>query len=149
METGMIDQLDADFKFGQEALNLRGYRQHVLSSNIANADTPGYEARDLDFATTLTSALKKGGHDESGKSGLTLATTNAGHIAAQAPSSMGDDMYGKLAYRNPIQQSLDGNTVDLDTERVNFADNALHYEMGMTMITGQIKGMMAAITPGT
>jgi flagellar basal-body rod protein FlgB len=149
METRMIDQLDAAFQFGQEALNLRGYRQQVLSSNIANADTPGYEARDMDFAKTLTSALKKGGHDETGKSGLQLVTTNAGHIAGQAAGDGGTDFYGKLAYRNPLQQSLDGNTVDLDTERVNFADNALHYETGMTMLSGEIKGMMAAITPGT
>jgi flagellar basal-body rod protein FlgB len=145
----MIDQLDAAFKFGQEALNLRGYRQNVLSSNIANADTPGYEARDMDFAKTLTGALKKGGHDESGKSGLELATTNAGHIAGQAAGDSGMDVYGKLAYRNPLQPSLDGNTVDLDTERVNFADNALHYETGMTLLSGQIKTMIAAITPGT
>ncbi|WP_175103076.1 flagellar basal body rod protein FlgB [Pararobbsia alpina] len=145
----MIDQLDAAFKFGQEALNLRGYRQQVLSSNIANADTPGYEARDLDFASTLTTALKKGGHDESGKSGLELVTTDAGHIAGQAPGTSGADAYGRLAYRNPLQPSLDGNTVDLDTERVNFADNALHYETGMTVLSGQIKTMIAAITPGT
>ena len=145
----MIDKLDAEFKFGQEALNLRGYRQEVLSSNVANADTPGYQARDMDFSKTLTSALKKGGHDESGKSGLSLVTDNAGHIAAQAPGTTGNSAYGQLMYRNPIQQSLDGNTVDLDTERVNFADNSLHYEAGMTVLTGQIKTMLAAITQGT
>lgn len=145
----MIDRLDEAFKFGQEALNLRGYRQSVLSSNIANADTPGYEARDMDFAKTLTGALKKGGHAESGKSGLSLVTDNEAHIAAQAQGTTGKDFYGQLAYRNPMQQSLDGNTVDLDTERVNFADNSLHYETGMTVITGQIKAMLAAITQGT
>jgi flagellar basal-body rod protein FlgB len=145
----MIDQLDAAFKFGQEALNLRGYRQNVLSSNIANADTPGYEARDMDFAKTLTGALKKGGHDEAAKGGLELTTTSAGHIAGQAAGGSSTDFYGQLAYRNPLQPSLDGNTVDLDTERVNFADNALHYETGMTMVSGQIKTMIAAITPGT
>lgn len=145
----MIDRLDEAFKFGQEALNLRGYRQSVLSSNIANADTPGYEARDMDFAKTLTSALKKGGHAEAGKSGLSLATDNVAHIPAQAQGTVGKDFYGELAYRNPIQQSLDGNTVDLDTERVNFADNSLHYETGMTVLTGQIKAMLAAITQGT
>jgi flagellar basal-body rod protein FlgB len=146
MEISMIDKLDAEFKFGQEALNLRGYRQSVLSSNIANADTPGYEARDMDFAKTLTSALKKGGHAEASKSGLSLVTDNEAHIPAQAQGTVGGDFYGQLAYRNPIQQSLDGNTVDLDTERVNFADNALHYETGMTVLTGQIKSMLAAIT---
>ncbi len=61
----------------------------------------------------------------------------------------GGDFYGPLMYRNPVQPSLDGNTVDLDTERVNFADNALHYESGMTMVSGEIKTMMAAITPGS
>ncbi len=145
----MIDKLDDLFKFGQEALNLRGYRQQVLSSNIANADTPGYDARDMDFASTLKTALKKGGHDEAGTSGLTLVTDSPAHIAAQAPSAPGGDFYGPLMYRNPVQPSLDGNTVDLDTERVNFADNALHYESGMTMVSGEIKTMMAAITPGS
>ncbi|RKP45389.1 flagellar basal body rod protein FlgB [Pararobbsia silviterrae] len=145
----MVDKLDAEMKFGQEALNLRGYRQEVLSSNIANADTPGYEARDMDFSKTLTTALKKGGHDESGQSGLQLVTDDVGHIAGQAQGTTGNGFYGQLAYRNPVQQSLDGNTVDLDTERVNFADNSLHYETGMTVLTGQIKAMLAAITQGT
>lgn len=142
-----MDKLDAEFKFGQEALNLRAYRQQVLSANIANADTPGYKARDIDFAATLKTALANGGHDEAGGGGgLMLATAQAGHLSGTPAPSALDDTYHALKYRTPAQSSLDNNTVDLDTERVNFADNALHYEAGLTAMTQQIKAMLAALS---
>ncbi|HEX7684751.1 MAG TPA: flagellar basal body rod protein FlgB [Trinickia sp.] len=166
----MLDKLDAEFAFGREALDVRAYRQELLSSNIANADTPGYKARDVDFASSLAGALKRaGGAAGTGvtassgtaqlamaqpagvTSGMTMASTEPGHMTGKAsliPTGGESQDYGKLAYRNPTQPSLDGNTVDLDAERVQFADNTLHYESGMTVMTQQIKQMLAAITSG-
>jgi flagellar basal-body rod protein FlgB len=161
----MLDKLDQEFAFGREALDVRAYRQELLSSNIANADTPGYKARDVDFSSALAGALKKtgaaAGTTASGTATLQmaqpvsvstrggLAVTSAGHMAGTSTltSSGGStDDYGRLAYRIPSQPSLDGNTVDMDAERVQFADNALHFEAGMTVMSSQIKGMIAAIT---
>jgi flagellar basal-body rod protein FlgB len=165
----MMDKLDSDMAFGREALDVRAYRQELLSSNIANADTPGYKARDVDFSTALAGALKSVGGSSSASTsmaatgtgslqlaqpvsvstGAAMAMTEPGHMAGtttlQANGGSPED-YGKLAYRIPNQPALDGNTVDLDTERVQFADNALHFEAGMTMVSGQIKAMIAAIT---
>jgi flagellar basal-body rod protein FlgB len=162
----ITDKLDSDMAFGREALDVRAYRQELLSSNIANADTPGYKARDVDFSTALASALKTTGgtgaamaanstgplqlaQPVSVSTGAAMAMTEPGHMAGtstlQANGGSPED-YGHLAYRIPAQPALDGNTVDLDTERVQFADNALHFEAGMTMVSGQIKAMIAAIT---
>jgi flagellar basal-body rod protein FlgB len=83
---------------------------------------------------------------------MAMATTEAGHMAGNTkliPTGGPTDSYGQLAYRIPIQPALDGNTVDLDTERVQFADNSLHYESQMTAISGDIKTMLAAITSGS
>jgi flagellar basal-body rod protein FlgB len=161
----MLDKLDAEFAFGRQALDVRAYRQELLSSNIANSDTPGYKARDVDFASSLAGALKKsGGGTTAGASnsaplamaqpagvtqGMTMVSTEPGHMAGkarlQATGGPADD-FGTVAYRIPAQPSLDGNTVDLDAERVQFADNSLHFEAGMTVLSQQIKSMLAAIT---
>jgi flagellar basal-body rod protein FlgB len=170
----MLDKLDADFAFGREALDVRATRQALLSANIANADTPGYLARDVDFSASLAGALRQSGATTpagmagtvSGNtaplamaqpagvtSGMTMATTEAGHMAGNMkliPTGGPTQPYtSPLMYRNPTQPALDGNTVDLDTERVQFADNALHFESGMTAVSGQIKTMLAAITSGS
>jgi flagellar basal-body rod protein FlgB len=155
-----MDRLDTEFKFGQQALDLRAYRQTVLSSNIANADTPGYQARDMDFASTLKAAVggaaspdgsttlsTSGGAAMASMATLRMASTEAGHLAGNAGS--GNASYGNLMYRQNAQPALDNNTVDLDTERVSFADNALHYETGLTVMTQQIKTMITAITSGS
>jgi flagellar basal-body rod protein FlgB len=163
----MLDRLDQDFAFNKEALDVRAYRQEVLSSNIANADTPNYKARDINFSSSLAGALRKAG-GESGTSsgaarlqmaqpagvtsGMTLATTEAGHMAGKAkliPTGGPVEDYGQLKYRIPAQAALDGNTVDLDSERVQFADNTLHLESGMTLVSTQIKGLLSAITSGS
>ena len=163
----MLDQLDAAFAFGREALDVRAYRQELLSSNIANADTPGYRARDVDFATSLAGALKKkGAPGAAGQgvgnaaplamaqpvgvtNGMSMVTTAPGHmsgVSKLAPTGGPSDDYGQLQYRIPTQPALDGNTVDLDAERVQYADNTVHFEAGMTLMTAQIKGLLSAIT---
>ncbi|NIE69044.1 flagellar basal body protein [Burkholderia sp. Ax-1719] len=175
----MLDKLDAEFAFGREALDVRATRQALLSSNIANADTPGYQARDVDFSASLAGALKHAGAATSAgagtsatgtsatgnfqplalaqpagvTSGMSMATTEAGHLSGNAkliPTGGPADTYSSpVMYRIPTQPALDGNTVDLDTERVQFADNALHFESGMTVVSQQIKTMLSAIQSGS
>ncbi len=129
----MIDKLDGALRFHQEALNLRAERQKVLASNIANADTPNYKARDFDFSAELSRAMQQG---RPGDGGLALARTSGQHIAAQAPTSAGRD----LLYRIPDQPSLDGNTVDMNRERAQFADNAVRYQAGLDHHESQDSG---------
>ncbi|MBJ9171947.1 flagellar basal body rod protein FlgB [Citrobacter koseri] len=137
----MLDKLDAALRFQQEALNLRAQRQEVLAANIANADTPGYQARDMDFASELKKVMVRG-REETG--GIALKLTSAQHIPAQTVASPSVD----LLYRIPDQPSLDGNTVDMDRERTQFADNSLKYQRGLTVLGGQIKGMMNVLQGG-
>ena len=132
----MLDKLDAALRFGQEALNLRAQRQEILAANIANADTPGYQARDIDFASQLNKVLEQG---RVNGNGMSLNLTAARHIPAQTLQPPQLD----LLYRVPDQPSMDGNTVDMDRERTNFADNSLKYQTDLTLLNGQIKGMMS------
>jgi flagellar basal-body rod protein FlgB len=129
----MIDKLDSTFRFYQDAANLRAHRQQLVASNIANADTPRYKARDIDFNTALQGALSGGS--------ITLATSASGHIAPATGASGS----APLLYRSEVQGSVDGNTVDMDVERSQFADNAIHYEATLTFITNQIRMMQAVI----
>ena len=133
----MLNRLDDMLNFHTQALRTRDQRQQVLASNIANADTPNYKARDLDFKATLQSALSGAGNT----GGLSVTTTVKGHIAGKS----GLNADAGLLYRTPAQGSVDGNTVDMDAERAAFAENAVHYEFNLTRISQQIKGMLAAI----
>lgn len=125
------------------ALELLARRQQVLSSNIANADTPGYKARDIDFASAMASARASQAGQPAASGALTTTTraTRAGHMAAVVTS---DDP--QLKWRQADQPSLDGNTVDLDRERANFADNAMRYEATLRFINGNVKTLLSAIT---
>lgn len=136
----MIDQLDAAFNFHQQALSLRHERQQVLASNIANADTPGYKARDMDFTSALERAMQQG--SGSGE-GLALEQTSVRHLAGQGSALPG----GELEYRVPDQPSLDGNTVDMDRERAQFADNSVRYQAALTFIGRRIQGLKSAMQP--
>jgi flagellar basal-body rod protein FlgB len=132
----MIDKLNASMRFQQEALNLRAQRQEVLGANIAHADTPGYKARDLDFSSKLADVMARGRASD----GTSMAQTSARHIAGQQTLVANAD----LMFRTPLQSSLDGNTVEMDVERVNFADNAMRYEVNLTVISSKIRAMLAA-----
>ena len=134
----MLDKLDAALRFQQEALNLRAERQEILAANIANADTPGYQARDMDFSSELKNVMSRGRAEGSG---VALTLTSERHIPAQALSAPNTD----LLYRIPDQPAMDGNTVDMDRERTQFADNSLQYQTGLTVLGGQIKGMMSVL----
>ena len=137
----MLDKLDAALRFQQEALNLRADRQEILAANIANADTPGYQARDIDFASELKKVMARGRPESSG---VALTLTSERHIPAQTVSTPEAD----LLYRIPDQPAMDGNTVDMDRERTQFADNSLQYQTGLTVLGGQIKGMMSVLQQG-
>jgi len=133
----MTDRIGEDLGFFQAAINLRQQRQEVLASNIANADTPNYKARDFDFNAALREVM--GERMRLADTRLTL--TSARHIPARAVSP--DP--AQLMYRQPLQPSMDGNTVDMDVERVQFADNTLRYQSDLTIISARIKTMMAAL----
>lgn len=131
----MTGKLDDALRFHQTALNLRAYRQQLLAGNIANADTPNFKARDIDFSSALQGALSS----RSGNSGLTR--TSPRHLGSSAENPAG----AQVLYRTPHQPSLDGNTVDMDVERAQFADNAIRYEASLAFISGRIKTMLTAI----
>ena len=133
----MASKLDNALFFQRQALNLRAYRQQVLAGNIANADTPNYKARDFEFETALKGALA--GRSEGA---LSMARTNAAHLNGPESSAAGS---ARLMYRTPAQDSADGNTVEMDVERAEFAENALRYEASLTFINSRIKGLMTAI----
>jgi len=134
-EVPMVNKLDSAFFLQQQALTLRANRQQVLAGNIANADTPHYQARDFDFATALQKAISGGGEGS-----LRLAVTAAGHLPGSA-----DSVPVRLMYRQVTQASADGNSVEMDVERAQFAENAIHYEAGMTFLSGKIKTLLAAL----
>lgn len=113
----MLDKIDREVGFVQAALNARAMRQEVLAANIANADTPNYKARDVDFAAALAAAK--------GVGGLELTRTASMHLAGAGASASAN---GAVKYRTAVQPSLDGNSVDLDVERAAFAENAMHYQ---------------------
>ncbi|MDM9561983.1 flagellar basal body rod protein FlgB [Bordetella petrii] len=133
----MLDRLNEDFRFFQQSIALRAQRQEVLSSNIANADTPGYKARDFDFRAAMQDALET----RMRLPDTQLALTSARHIPGRAVSPAPVE----LQYRLPYQPSVDGNTVDMDVERVQFADNTLHYQSSLQMLSGRIRSLMSAI----
>lgn len=131
----MASRIDEAFAFQEKALNLRAYRQQVLASNIANADTPNYKSRDFDFASALRDAMAG-----KGLSDLALERTSSMHLAGGGSQGL-----APLQYRSSAQPSADGNTVDMDIERGQFSENAVRYEAGITFLTHQIKMMTAAL----
>ncbi|MCK9512062.1 MAG: flagellar basal body rod protein FlgB [Pigmentiphaga sp.] len=135
----MVDRLDEAFQFYQTAIQLRSQRQEVLAANIANADTPGYKARDVDFSAALREAV--GTAETPRLPDTRLSLTSPRHIPA-ASSGTGP---APLLYRQPAQPSLDGNTVEMDVERVNFADNTARYQASLTLVSSRIKTMLNAL----
>ena len=132
----MIDKLAGALNFYQQALQLRHERQGVLAGNIANADTPHFKARDFNFSEELARAVAG---EEQGRA-LHLTTTSERHFPSRIATEEVD-----LLYRVPDQPSLDGNTVNMDVERVQFADNSVRYQAALTMINSRIQGLKGAM----
>ena len=120
-----------------QALTLRSQRAEVLAANLANADTPNYKARDIDFKSVLSTAQNS---PSSAGAALPLAADNAAHLQPLASQSQAG-----LLYRNPSQPSVDGNTVDSQVEYTEFARNALQYQASLTFLSGNIKTLLTAI----
>ena len=133
----MLDRITSNLQLQGEALRLRAERQKVLSGNIANSDTPGYQARDFDFATALRDAT--GANGPGVMSGTSITST--GHL----PMSAATGASPRLGYRQPDQASIDGNTVDMDRERAAFADNTIRYQATLRFINGDVRNMLSAI----
>jgi flagellar basal-body rod protein FlgB len=145
----MPGRLDDYLNFNQTALNVRSQRQQLLASNIANADTPNYKARDIDFASTLKNKLKATQSTSVAPvPGVALAQTSPMHLAGK-PHVSNTSADNTALYRTVDQPSIDGNTVDMDVERNQFADNGLHYEATVTAVNGQLKGLLSVIQSGS
>ena len=132
----MKSWFDDHFKTVETSLKLHAYRQEVLASNIANEDTPNYKARDFDFKSAFNSALNSG-------SSTTLAATNSRHLQ---PSAVQDVFAPTLQYRSERQPSIDGNTVDMDTEMKEFTDNAIRLQADLSFVQMKISGMKTALS---
>ncbi|RYF68435.1 MULTISPECIES: flagellar basal body rod protein FlgB [unclassified Acidovorax] len=141
----MLDKMTDRLDFHGNALLLRSERQRAIASNIANADTPGYVARDFKFADALREVT--GASQQTSLQGAAprqQGTTDPRHIPLPAAST-GSLSGGTLGYSVQTQPSLDNNTVDMDRERAAFVDNAVRYEATLRFINGNAKTMLSAI----
>ena len=143
----MLNRLTDTLNFQTQALVLHSERQRLIASNIANADTPNYQAKDFDFSAALRNAT---GQVSQGAStlapvALKLSTANGAHLGRNGVPA-GSREQADLNYATPAQTNLDRNTVDMDRERASFADNTVRYEATLRFINGQVKTLNTAIT---
>ena len=121
----------------EQAMTIRSRRSEVLASNMVNADTPNYKARDIDFRSALKGQL------EMQKGGVAMQGTNSRHLGVSQSSSQPD-----LMYRIPFQASVDGNTVEEQEELARFAKNAMDFQASVRFLNGKFKGLQTAIKGG-
>lgn len=133
----MNDRIGEQLKVQHSALNLLVQRQELIASNIANADTPHYKARDIDFKEALANRLA--GRREQG---IAMAVTARGHLrgSGEAPTP------ASIRYRTEFQPGVDGNTVNMDVERAAFAETALRLEAALTFVRGNFKTLETALS---
>lgn len=120
----------------EKALGFRAQRAEVLANNIANADTPNFKARDMDFSSVLAAETEK-----TQKGHFALDRTNARHIEAEGVT-LSDEA---LQYRTPMQPSIDQNTVDAQLEQSNYAENAVGFQASFTLLNSKFKGLVSAL----
>ena len=126
----MTDSIKQQFEVFSNALRIRNNKNEILASNIANAATPNFKARDIDFEVELANALSVG----------PLKTSKDGHIALASKN-----LPGKVQYRQSVNPSVDGNTVELAVEQMEFAENAVRYQTTLDFINSKVRGLMGAI----
>lgn len=130
----MLNRLTNALDFHGQALSLRSERQRLIASNIANADTPGYIARDMNFSQALKEATGM-------VSTTAMAASRPGHIATPG----GARAEANLEYAVASQTNLDRNSVDMDRERANFADNSVRFEATLRFINSNVRTTLDAI----
>lgn len=130
----MIGRVDEEIGFMRNALNLHAQRQQLLAGNIANADTPNYKAVDVDFSKALQSAMGPA-------KPVGLAVSAPGHLQGKSGNPLG----APTLYRQAVQPSIDGNTVDMDVERAQFVDNAIRYQFALDRVSGVFKDIQLAL----
>jgi flagellar basal-body rod protein FlgB len=126
----MAINLDQALGIHPQALSIRERRSEILAANLANADTPGYKARDLDFSSILKQNMPET---------VSMERTQAGHFAPQQL------LESRVMYRNPNQVSLDGNTVEANVEQARYAENAVQYQASLQFINNKFSGLMMAL----
>ena len=126
----MVDNIKQQLHVLSNALRVRNKKQEILASNIANAATPHYKARDVVFEVELARSLNEG----------PLKTSNSQHIALSSKN-----LPGKVQYRQSINPSVDGNTVELAVEQMEFAENAIRYQTTLDFINSKVRGLLGAI----
>ena len=125
-----MNEIKKNIKMLGSALSLRAKRNEILASNIANAATPNYKARDIDFEAEIKKYQKDG----------PILATHGQHISIQKPVSP-----GKVQFRKNVNPSLDGNTVELSVEQLQFAENSMRYQSTLSFLSGKINTLMSAI----
>jgi len=134
----MAFSFDSYLGADDDALILRSRRSEILASNLANADTPGYKAKDIDFKAAMADAM--GTQSEFKKGTLKMTTSHTKHLQNSQNNFSSDVMY-----RNPHQPSLDGNTVETGIEKTEFSKNSVYYDASLRFLTGKFKGLTKAI----
>ncbi|MFT4585699.1 MAG: flagellar basal-body rod protein FlgB [Gammaproteobacteria bacterium] len=126
-----MPSIDQALGIHPQALMLRARRAELLAANLANADTPNYQARDIDFRSVLAGSASTG----------KLAATNTKHFGNNDSSMLG----AEIMYRVPTQASIDQNTVDVAAERARFVDNSLRYQASLRFLDGRLAGLKSAL----
>ena len=125
-----MDSIKNQLSFYGSSLKLRGERNNILASNIANAATPNYKARDISFEDEINKASNNG----------SLKSTHNNHIAYNSGNS-----FNEASYREPLVIALDGNTVELAVEQMQFSENTMRYQTTVNFLNGKIQKIMSAI----
>ncbi len=126
----MTNSIKQQFEVHSNALQIRNRKNEILASNIANAATPYYKARDVDFEVELARSLSVG----------PINTTDDKHFAVA-----NKNLPGKVQFRQSLNPSLDGNTVELAVEQMEFAENAVRYQTSLNFLNSKIRGLYSAI----
>jgi flagellar basal-body rod protein FlgB len=125
-----MDSIKKQLTFFGSALNIRNKRNDIIASNIANAATPNYKARDINFLDEFKKVTNTG----------EIKTTHSNHIPTR-----NYNISGKAFYRDPVIASLDGNTVELSVEQMQFAENTMKYQTTLKFLNGKITKMISAL----
>ena len=142
----MAASIDTGLEFYRQVLALRAFRQEILSADIANASTPGFKAVDLDFADALNAANSRRPGSEAPANPKRIWLVDDARQMGSAPVGDAGAAAQYVKYQTGTEVTLDGNSVDLDTEKVTAAANAVQYEAAATFASQTVRMMMIAIT---